>query len=139
MRGYIEQNLYMRDCCFECKYKTFPRVSDITLADFWGVGKSDDKLDEDKGTSLILINSDKGKEIFNDISSSVFCQQSNLEFAKMGNMCIDKCPPKNQNIEKFLNMLDKESFDVCFKKFIPRKRKQYFKKAVQCIKALWKG
>ena len=33
IRGYIEENLYMRPCCFNCKFKLF-QVSDITLGDF---------------------------------------------------------------------------------------------------------
>src|SRR5690606_17487561 len=44
MRGYIEFNLYMRPSCSVCKYKSFPRVSDITLGDFWGVGNSRKQL-----------------------------------------------------------------------------------------------
>ena len=65
MRGYIEENLYMRPCCFDCKYKDFPRVADVTLADFWGVGNKELELDTDEGTSLIMINSNKGFDIFN--------------------------------------------------------------------------
>lgn len=38
-----------------------PRRADLTLADFWGIEHIDPQMDEDKGTSLVLVNSPKGK------------------------------------------------------------------------------
>lgn len=118
MRGYIEYNLYMRPCCFDCKYKSFPRVSDITLADFWGVGVNDPELDPDKGTSLIIINSDKGHNLFNSVSKNIFYKESTLEAALPGNIPIVKSAIKNPKSDQFLMMLDDYPFDVCFKKCV---------------------
>lgn len=117
MRGYIEENLYMRPCCFDCKYKDFPRVADITLADFWGVGKSDPALDPDKGTSLVMINSSKGFDIFNKIEDNIFKQESNLDVALPNNVSIVKSAARNEDSSKFLITLDSEPFDVCFNKY----------------------
>jgi len=118
MRGYIEENLYMRPCCFDCRYKSFPRVSDITLADFWGVGAIDPALDSDKGTSLIMINSEKGNIIFNLISKNIFCKKSTLDEAFPGNGAISKSATKNPKSDQFLNMIDSYPFNVCFKKCV---------------------
>jgi len=118
MRGYIEENLYMRTCCFDCKYKSFPRVADITLADFWGVGAIDAVLDPDKGTSLIMINSEKGNKIFNSISKNIFYRESTLEATFPGNACISKSAIKNPKSDQFLEMLDGYPFDACFKKCV---------------------
>jgi coenzyme F420-reducing hydrogenase beta subunit len=121
MRGYIEENLYMRPCCFDCKYKAFPRVADITFADFWGVGGNDPKLDPDKGTSLIMINSAKGAKLFDKIGHSIFKKQSKLEVALPGNACIVKSAVENPKTRDFLMMLDDYPFDVCFKKYAKNK------------------
>ncbi|PRR84095.1 Coenzyme F420 hydrogenase/dehydrogenase, beta subunit C-terminal domain [Clostridium vincentii] len=118
MRGYIEENLYMRPCCFDCKYKSFPRVSDLTLADFWGVRAIDPVLDPDKGTSLIMINSEKGNKIFNSIRKNILYRESTLEAAFSGNGCIAKSAIKNLKSDIFLEMLHTYSFDVCFKKCV---------------------
>lgn len=41
MRGYIGKNkFYIRKCCTQCQYKGFPRIADISLGDFWGLGKN---------------------------------------------------------------------------------------------------
>lgn len=118
MRGYIEENLYMRESCFECKYKDFPRVADITLADFWGVGAIDSKLDPDKGTSLVMVNSEKGNELFNLIGENTFQKECTIESAFPGNVCITKSAPRNPKSVEFLKMLDNESFKYCFKKSV---------------------
>lgn len=121
MRGYIEENLYMRPCCFDCKYKDFPRIADITLADFWGVGKTDPSLDADKGTSLVMINSKKGDELFNKITDRVFRKESTIEKALPGNNAITKSADPNPNSGEFLIMLDKHRFNVCFRKYAQNK------------------
>lgn len=121
MRGYIEENLYMRDCCFNCKYKLFPRNSDITLADFWGIGIKNPELDEDKGTSLIMINSIKGSNLFMSITNKIYFKESDLEVALSGNLCIVESVKKNPNSDNFLKMLDNYSFDLCFKKYAQNK------------------
>ncbi|MDU4892501.1 MAG: Coenzyme F420 hydrogenase/dehydrogenase, beta subunit C-terminal domain [Clostridium sp.] len=128
MRGYIEQNLYIRECCFNCKYKEFPRVADITLADFWGVGEKDKTLDSDKGTSLIMINSAKGKECLKNIQNSIFYKEMSLEDAINGNGCIYKSVEKNPKSDKFLRMLNKYEFDVCFKKCSKENKIKKFKR-----------
>lgn len=128
MRGYIEQNLYMRDCCFECKYKSFPRNADITLADFWGIGAVDAKLDSDKGTSLIMINSNKGNELFNSIKENIFAKEMQIEDALHGNACILKSVVKNPKSDDFLRDIDMLAFDECFNKYVKRDVVGIFKK-----------
>jgi len=133
MRGYIEENLYMRPCCFDCKYKDFPRVADITLADFWGVAAKDPKLDPDKGTSLIMVNSRKGLQLFNSISEKTFQKESTLEVALPGNVSIVKSAVKNSQSDQFLMMLDDYPFDVCFKKCVKNNLLKIIKKRVRLI------
>lgn len=55
-------NLCLRPSCYQCHSKGNFRKSDITLGDFWGVEKVCSEMYNEKGTSLILINSEKGKK-----------------------------------------------------------------------------
>jgi len=116
IRGYIEENLYMRPCCFNCKFKTFPRVSDITLGDFWKIEERYPKMDFDKGTSLVMVNSNRGEDLFGLISNNIYYKKSTLNVALKGNPVIIKSSTRNPKSDVFMNMLDKYSFDVCFKK-----------------------
>lgn len=63
-KGYIQTHAFCRPSCYECKFKGFPRISDISLADFWGIEKVDITMDKDLGTSLVMINSRKGVAFF---------------------------------------------------------------------------
>lgn len=67
MRLFL-RNVILRPTCYHCHYKEERRVSDITLADFWGVQKIFPRLFDDKGISLILVNSDKGEGILKNIA-----------------------------------------------------------------------
>lgn len=53
----------MRESCSVCYYTNFKRVGDITVGDQWGIPK-DSTYEDGKGLSLILINSEKGKYLF---------------------------------------------------------------------------
>ncbi|MDU6198528.1 MAG: Coenzyme F420 hydrogenase/dehydrogenase, beta subunit C-terminal domain [Intestinibacter bartlettii] len=80
IKGFVK-DFYLRPSCYECKYKTLHRESDITLADFWGIEANVPELDDNKGTSLIFINSDKGRLCFEKIGKSIVFKIINIENA----------------------------------------------------------
>lgn len=66
-RCYMQLGIASRPSCYHCQYKGFPRVADITIADFWGVEKYLPKeFDNNLGTSLIMCNSQKGLDYFDE-------------------------------------------------------------------------
>ena len=58
------KNYALRRSCHECNYTSKKRVSDLTLADFWGIDLIDKEFNDNKGVSLILVNSEKGSHFF---------------------------------------------------------------------------
>ena len=70
-RDLFYSDYIIRRSCHECNYTSKKRVADITLADFWGIEKLDPNFNDNKGLSLILVSSDKGKDLFNAVSSSI--------------------------------------------------------------------
>ncbi len=60
LRGFLT-GLITRKCCDSCPYTKINRVGDFTLGDFWGVGTLDAACDDNKGTSLVLVNTEKGR------------------------------------------------------------------------------
>ncbi len=53
-----------RPVCYNCEFATYKRPSDITLGDYWGINKNYKFMDDKKGTSLVMVNTEKGKELF---------------------------------------------------------------------------
>lgn len=68
MRGFV-QSLYLRPSCSECSFKGIGRCSDLTLGDCWGIWESHPDFDDNKGTSLLLIQSENGQKLWECIQS----------------------------------------------------------------------
>lgn len=74
-----------RESCYECKFSQIPRQGDITLADYWGANKFFEGIDISKGVSLVLLNTGKGKTLFNEIRVKCVVYESNLSDASFYN------------------------------------------------------
>ena len=59
MRGFLT-NLYLRPSCFACPSKCGKSGSDLTFGDFWGIEHVMPEIDDDKGVSCVLVNTEKG-------------------------------------------------------------------------------
>lgn len=64
-------HLGLRQSCFYCYYKKTERVSDITIGDFWRIENNDKEFDDDKGVSLVKVNTKKGQEYFDKCSKNL--------------------------------------------------------------------
>ncbi len=114
MNGYLGPNLYIRPSCGNCYFKDLPRQADITLADFWGITKD---LDDDKGTSLVLINSLNGQKYFNCIEKNIHFEERNLKEIYDGNTCFKESVKINKKSEKFLKSLSDNNFTKMLNKY----------------------
>ena len=115
---FIGTHIAARPSCFECRFKSIPRVSDITIADFWGIEDVDPEMDSPNGTSLVIINNDKGKAFYDSLGATVFSKDEALESAAKENGHLYKSLSKSPiNRKKFYAVLDKEGFDAAMKKY----------------------
>jgi len=82
------KHIMFRHSCGVCPYTNTRRPSDITLADFWGWEKTDPTFNaDDKGVSLVLINTEKGRNLFEAVKDNMNiipvkledCLQPNLQ------------------------------------------------------------
>ena len=114
--AYHRGNLMERESCNDCKFKTLPRYSDITLGDFWGI-KAEEVVDIEKGVSLCFINSSKGMFLFDHIKDRLHVLDKTLEDAEKGNSAIHVSAKKGKNRDRFLSQLDALPFDVLVNKY----------------------
>ena len=134
--GYLQVGNFARPSCYDCQFKGFPQKADITLADFWGIEQIDETMDQDKGTSLIMVNSDRGKELFEIIKNKIVWKEFTVDDARAGNPAFDNSITSIPiNREAFFEDLDKMSFDRISKKYFP-KQPSIFKKAKSKITEL---
>lgn len=129
IRETLHKNLYMkaflknvdlRESCYHCNYKTKKRISDVTLADFWGVSNVCPEMYNKNGTSLVVIQSEKGKELFNNIKDRIKYKKVDLDKAIVYNSAMIKSVEYNVNRENFFKELDKNNFKTAVNKYIPK-------------------
>ena len=118
--GYLLAGNFTRPSCYECHFKGFPQKADITLADFWGIEKLDRTMDQDRGTSLVMINSDKGMALFDSIKENIVWKEFTMADARAGNPAMySSLKPSKPNRKAFFETLDKEPFEIVAKKYFP--------------------
>lgn len=117
------KNYSLRPSCYDCKFSKIPRVADISLGDFWGGEGEYKEFCDDKGTSLILINNEKGRDLFNNISANlIYKENCNLDYAIKYNSCINSSVEKPENRKEFFNDLEDKDFKQLVKKYIPKEK-----------------
>ena len=122
-RGY-HTNVFCRPSCYDCKFKGFPRIADITIADYWGIEKVDPNLDNNVGTSMILLNSKKGVAYFEKVKDKLEWEETKFESILPGNIALRKSiEPAKINREHFFEDLDNGTFEDVTKKYFPLSNK----------------
>lgn len=117
MKAFL-QNLCLRESCYDCAYKTKARQSDITLADFWGIEHLHSEMDDDKGTSLVVIQTEKGAELFKDVASAFTLKQTDLDSAIAYNSAMIHSVNKPVHRDAFLVLVKQQGFSVAEKKYL---------------------
>ena len=102
-------SLFLRESCGECSFSKFPRQGDLSIGDFHGIDECKEFENDNKGTSIVFINNDKGLKIFNAVKREMqLCKEVSVEFSKNNriNSHIDVHPSR----ERFFELLNKYSF-----------------------------
>lgn len=119
----------LREACYDCKFSQINHLSDITLGDYWGYDKQDIEFDVSKGLSLVICNTEKGRQLLESIKDRVHI----TDIAK------DKVVGDNKNLIHSTNRmecrdtiykeLEKEGFSSIGKKYLrsPNYKKEYMK------------
>lgn len=74
-----------RESCYECKFANSRRTGDLTLADFWGIQKFHPRFYDKNGVSLILVNTEKGKMLWEELAPKIESIPSSLDKAVVMN------------------------------------------------------
>ena len=101
-----------RESCTDCHFKGYNRVSDITLGDFWGIWDIAPEMDDDSGTSLILLHSEKGKQTFAELKGRAKYQPVTLEQASAQNPSLLYSSPAKPQRGEILQMAFAGDFDA---------------------------
>ena len=108
-RGFLT-NVFLRNSCYDCRFKSVSRNTDITLADYWGVYLFCPEMCDDKGTSLVLVQSSKGHEVLSNIlrDNNLKVQDNIIEY-KAWNSAIENSVPISKKRYYFFKAFGKRN------------------------------
>ncbi len=110
MRGCLAE-LYNRKSCHNCPSKSLKSGSDLTIADYWGIEEKFPQLDDDKGASLVLANTEKGLLLLSAIQDLVILHKSDYEHSRKTNPAIFCSTMPHRSRDKFFEKLHYVDFD----------------------------
>lgn len=79
------KSLTYRPCCYNCEFVKDNTMGDITVGDFWATRVKYQDMDDNKGISMVIINTEKGKKAFEEIKKDYNCTKIPYEDAFLGN------------------------------------------------------
>lgn len=120
MRGFLN-NLYCKQSCYNCLFRNHKSGSDITLADYWGAEIEEREMDDNKGLSLIIINSIKGEMLKDNIKKMSILKLTKYDNAIKYNQSIIISSPVSIDRNKFLNLSEQDKYDDIFIKLCKEK------------------
>lgn len=133
-------NIVSRPSCYSCQFKGFPRMSDITIADFWGVEKYAylKDIDDNAGTSAVMCNSSKGLTFYKQLKN-ITSLETTIEKILPGNPALlheQKMPMMNR--DAFFRDLDRKAIEEVVPQYFSfhekeRRFKTQFKKKIKSI------
>ena len=145
--GLFYSHVILRESCFNCYYKKRNRVSDITIGDFWRIENNDKPFDDDKGISLVKINTVKGEKYFNQCANRLIIREYPIATCIQPALDHNYDAPKNRsdfwneyNGENILELADKYPVykepvvDNSFKKRIKTLLKKTVKKTMKAFR-----
>ncbi len=111
-------DLTLRPSCYRCVFAKETREGDITLGDFWGISNYAPHLDDNRGTSLILVNSQRGESYFQSIKDLLaHCESFTIQQAQGENPGLRNPVKAHPQRDFFFLALNLAHFD--FKKHTP--------------------
>lgn len=110
------KNYCLRPSCYECAAKKIKR-SDLTIADFWGIRDIAPDLYDGKGTSLVLVRTDKGQNIFEEIRSCMKVKEVSYEVGVRKNSAEYESCMRPAERETFFYDMDHMEFELLKRKY----------------------
>ena len=94
----------LRPICYVCPFKCCKSGSDLTIADYWGISQLHPEMDDDKGTSMVFVNTMRGKKYF-DLSKTHYLETSYEESWPFNNVVTSS--KKHPKRDYFYSQIDK--------------------------------
>jgi len=121
--------LINRPSCAECKYTNLNRPGDFTIADFWDDNHKRPDIYSKKGTSLLLVNTDKGLKLFNKFKD--YANYWSLSKEDALQPCLIHPTVQHPQRKEFWNFYQHYGFVKTYKKYFAESKIKIIKKLIK--------
>lgn len=105
------QNISLRKSCYDCKFKSMNRNSDITMGDLWGIKNILTHITDDKGVSVAFVQTEKGRYLLEQIKDYLWLQEISSDLAIANNSAMVKSVYEHNFRDYFFQNLGKQNFE----------------------------
>lgn len=113
----FQYDLIMRTACERCPFACISRVGDMTLGDFWGIENILPEIDDNKGVSAVLINTEKGEKLFDEIKGGLEIYEVAIERIAAKQPNLSRPSKKSIKADAFKNDFENLPFKKVLKKY----------------------
>lgn len=118
MRLFLN-NVSIRPSCADCAFNNKRSLADITIADYWGVDKQFPEFDDDKGITLVLINTTQGQQLFDSIKDKTTYISTDFEKGAQYNFAVSKSLGLHPKRQYFFDNLEKKTLKELEAEILP--------------------
>lgn len=118
MKAFIG-NICLRYSCSDCIAKGVERCTDFTLGDYWGVWDQHPEFDDNKGTSIVFVHSEKGHKILEQITDQIDYLKVDTDEAYKENMSLVKSSEAHEKRDEFLARINISNFKELVLEYFP--------------------
>lgn len=133
MQAFLN-DLCLNETCHNCQFNDFPHCSDLTLGDFWGLEHLHPTWDLRQGASLVLVHTDKGKELLGQLKDRIFLSREPLDEALFDNVSFLRSWPEPRGRQA---MLDELSGRLPLPELVPKRMDSLLPRYDVGIVGLW--
>lgn len=107
----------LRESCYACLFRGDNHRSDLTIADFWGIEKIRPDYFDDRGTSLLIVQNEKGKEFFDSCKDEFKYTEVDFFKSVSFNPAYFKSPGRKNKRSSFYKNFEERGIDYLFRKY----------------------
>ena len=111
------RNYCLRESCFQCFAKGSNSPSDITIGDFWGVGRIAPDLNNELGVSLALLHTEKGRALFSQVLPKLSAGRLDYGAAVRRNSAFSRSVRRPKERDLFFSDFHSLAWDEIAKKY----------------------
>ena len=134
--SFIEMFRYeltLRPSCAVCPYASLSRQGDLTIGDFWGVEKRRPALDDDKGVSAVLVNTETGRAVLDALRNDVTLTEVTADDIAAGQANLSRPSVRSPEADTFIRIWKEKGAEAALKEYTRVGAKRRLKDAAKAI------